>query len=141
MTSHLERFMRKVVKGDGCWLWTGAPAQWGYGQFGMANKHWLAHRVSWFFHNGPIPDGMFVCHRCDVPLCVNPDHLFLGTHQDNMDDMRAKRRHPFARKTICIRGHRLDGANMRIDVNGGRRCKACDCIRFAEYKRRKQARR
>ncbi len=63
--------------------------------YGRANRNELAHRVAWVSARGPIPDGLFVCHHCDQPPCVNVEHLFLGTRQDNMDDCRAKGR--FAR--------------------------------------------
>ena len=69
----------------GCWLWLGFISPDGYGTR-------LAHRRAWELARGPIPDGMLVCHRCDVRHCVNPDHLFLGTHLDNMRDMIRKGR-------------------------------------------------
>ena len=75
----------------GCWLWIGGTNQDGYGAFARYGEK-RAHRVSWVMHRGPIPAGMHVLHTCDVPGCVNPDHLFLGTHQDNMADLRSKGR-------------------------------------------------
>lgn len=89
----LNRFWRSVTKG--CWIWTGHKNNKGYGMIGKAGSStdfWLIHRVSWVIHRGPIPDGLCVLHRCDNPLCVNPDHLFLGTKKDNTQDMIAKRR-------------------------------------------------
>ena len=84
------------VTESGCWLWESAIGnQFGHGclKYGGRNgKKLLAHRASYEIHNGEIPEGMCVLHRCDVPSCVNPDHLFLGTRQDNMDDMAAKNR-------------------------------------------------
>lgn len=77
---------------SGCWLWTAAVNRNGYGKVQVARKHLTAHRWSWLLHRGPIPDGLHVLHRCDVPGCVNPAHLWLGTNQDNMDDMRRKGR-------------------------------------------------
>src|SRR6185369_11378251 len=75
-----------------CWIWTAGTSR-GYGQFSRSHKVKVpAHRVSWVIHNGPIPDGLFVLHRCDRPECVRPDHLFLGTGDDNMADMVSKGR-------------------------------------------------
>ena len=67
-------------------------SRFGYGMFRIKRESYLAHRYSWTLHRGPIPVGLWVLHRCDVPACVNPGHLFLGTHQDNMDDMKRKGR-------------------------------------------------
>lgn len=89
--SDLKRFFQKVVRGPKCWTWISSTSR-GYGMFWLSGRSVLAHRVSWEIHNGPIPDGMDVLHKCDRPYCVNPDHLFLGTHLDNMADMRRKNR-------------------------------------------------
>ena len=91
-----ERFWSKVEKTDGCWLWKGAvmwsPSGADYGAFGLHGKARRAHRVAWLLTHGSDPGAMDVLHSCDTPLCVNPAHLSLGTHKDNMDDMNAKGR-------------------------------------------------
>lgn len=77
----------------GCWIWTFALRGDGYGAFHTRGKRQIAaHRASWLAHRGPIPDGMMVCHSCDIPSCVNPDHLFLGTAKDNANDRDRKGR-------------------------------------------------
>lgn len=75
-----------------CWEWIGKQYRDGYGQCHWASKQQQAHRVVWTIANGPIPNGLFVCHRCDNRSCCNPAHLFLGTHQDNMRDRNSKQR-------------------------------------------------
>ena len=93
--SIVERFWEKVfiVPYDkGCWLWVGALNSDGYGSLRMGKKDGKAHRVSWLVNCGPIPDGLHVLHHCDVPACVRWDHLWLGTHLDNMRDKEAKGR-------------------------------------------------
>ncbi len=77
----------------GCWLWTKYTLSAGYGLSSHQQKSWLAHRLSYaaYFED---PGGLFVCHKCDTPSCVNPNHLFLGTHQENMDDAAVKGRMP-----------------------------------------------
>jgi hypothetical protein len=87
-----ERFFAKVQKTDGCWLWTASLNKAGYGQIYAEGRPQHASRISWRIHNGAIPAGLHVCHHCDNPRCVRPDHLFLGTRSDNMQDMLAKGR-------------------------------------------------
>jgi hypothetical protein len=77
---------------SGCWLWTNALNLDGYGKFHFELKRSSAHRASWEIHRGPIPNGLQVLHKCDVPCCVNPDHLFLGTPKDNAQDCIKKGR-------------------------------------------------
>lgn len=80
---------------SGCWLWLAAVRRRGYGIVSLEGPNFgngVAHRVSWEIYRGPIPKGLSVLHRCDVPSCVNPDHLFLGTPLDNVTDMLAKGR-------------------------------------------------
>lgn len=88
----MNRFWSKVNKTDGCWEWTASLDTSGYGLFrykGILNK---AHRFCYENFVGPIPKGKLMCHKCDNPKCVRPDHLFIGTHQDNVDDRESKGR-------------------------------------------------
>lgn len=89
-----ERFDEKYCPEpmSGCWLWTHHCDPKGYGMIWLKGSPRKAHRISWELHRYPIPKGMFICHRCDTPACVNPEHLFLGTHTDNMRDMASKGR-------------------------------------------------
>ena len=86
------RFWDKVEKTDTCWLWTAGKDPNGYGRFGIDRKARLAHRVAYEMLVGPIPKGLYCCHTCDNPSCVNPEHLFIGTQKDNMKDMAKKLR-------------------------------------------------
>lgn len=105
------RFWRQVNKsgplcerlGTRCWEWTGYTFSDGYG--GFCDNYWMsrAHRYSWLLANGPIPDGLHVLHKCDNPLCVRPDHLFIGTEMENKHDCMAKGRHVRGAKHACAK--------------------------------------
>lgn len=138
-----EAFWAKVSPepSSGCWLWTACVNAGGYGRFGVPGEYWTdqAHRFAYRQLVGE-PGGLFVCHRCDTPRCVNPAHLFLGDNQTNVTDMVAKGRHragpPFVanrKKTHCHRGHDLAGAHI---YRGSRVCRAC-CAENRRTQRRK----
>ncbi len=91
----LKRFWDKIDKTSnlqGCWEWTASLRGGGYGGFGVEGRIYRAHRVSYFLHTKVNPKDLHVLHTCDNPKCVNPRHLFLGTHRDNMKDMSTKTR-------------------------------------------------
>jgi hypothetical protein len=109
---------------SGCWLWMGQISNSGYGRFSVGNRIQVqAHRFSWELHNGKIPEGLFACHKCDVRCCVNPEHLFIGTQSDNLNDMVQKGRDNPARGERSARARlteaqaqaiRLDPRRLRI---------------------------
>lgn len=107
LAERFERYVDRSGGPDACWPWTGSATHLGYGLIrgtGSPGKQLMATRVSWELAYGFHPGKLFVCHRCDNPPCVNPSHLFLGTHQDNMDDMvRKGRQRPRGGLPKCLR--------------------------------------
>ncbi|HNZ67149.1 MAG TPA: HNH endonuclease signature motif containing protein [Planctomycetota bacterium] len=91
---NIKNFWKKVDKKgeDECWEWTACKNKYNYGQFQINYKMYLSHRISWILENGDIPENYCICHSCDNPLCCNPNHLFLGTHKDNIADRDKKGR-------------------------------------------------
>lgn len=88
-----EEFLQRIKKTSTCWLWQGSKDKSGYGQVGTTFfKTRKAHRVAYLLFIGPIPDGLCICHKCDNPPCVNPQHLFVGTYKDNVQDSLKKGR-------------------------------------------------
>ena len=140
-----ESFLDKClpVPFCGCWLWLGSGTQNGYGHFYYEGRVQLAHRASFEIFNGEIPDGLLVCHKCDTPACVNPDHLFTGTYSDNARDSINKNRKPLpvwvlmARAlTHCKRGHEFSVNNTGISHRGNRVCRACSAMHQANRRKK-----
>ena len=127
-----ERLLKRVVKQpNGCWEWTGATREPGYGAIKAGRKVIDTHRVSFTLFKGEIPSGRLVCHTCDNRLCVNPDHLFIGTHKDNFDDAISKGRINLP-VNKSIRTHPSQSA-----YRFGCRCEECKEIqrnRIAQYR-------
>jgi len=123
----IDRFWSKVAKagaGD-CWPWSASTVRGGYGKFSIESRYVQAHRLSWVLAHGQISGALLVLHRCDNPPCVNPSHLFLGTHLDNVIDMYAKGRQPNRARTSCLRGHELTNDNTYHFASGKRACRRC----------------
>lgn len=116
-----RRYTVRVDEYGECREWEGSRYASGYGAKWENGKMRRAHRVEWEKHYGPIPEGMWVLHKCDNPPCCNIDHLWLGTRRDNERDKVNKGRHHHSRKTTCPQGHAYTGLNKR----GNRICRIC----------------
>jgi hypothetical protein len=132
-----ERFNEKwrLDEESGCWLWTAQLCTTGYGVIGAGGKYGPplnAHRVSWELHVGPIPTDLWVLHKCDVKKCVNPDHLFVGTQQDNMSDMIRKGRGHGGDRELPLGVYRERCGSLRAEVMLGRRLVRLGAIKDAE---------
>lgn len=123
----------------GCWLWLGSVDKKGYGQLTHKQKHYTAHRASFAAFKGD-PGGRLVCHDCDQPGCVNPAHLYAGTHVDNRADMLARERwsHPYGQRTACFAGHEYEQVGYRIAADGSRVCRECQKLHQRRYRAAKE---
>jgi hypothetical protein len=140
-----DRLFAKLAPGpNGCLEFMGARYPFGHGQIsvgGSARRMVRAHRVAWEMHNGPIPEGLYVCHTCDNPPCCNPEHLYVGTKADNMNDMSRRRRAKNSKKTHCAQGHEFTPENTapRYDTSSGRPGRRCRTCREASNRRKSPA--
>lgn len=143
-SSTMALFLSRIIKTNRCWLWPN-ESQRGRGTFRIDGRKLMAHQASWILHFGEIPEGLNILHHCDNPSCVRPDHLFLGTQQDNIDDMCAKGRHSDHKhwdgKTHCQNGHLLVLENIYNRVRNGqlrRECRKCRNEATYRYANRNQ---
>ena len=118
-TEAIRNFWSKINKTDTCWLWQGAISSKGYGRMRQDGKHISTHRYIFKMAYGEIPDGLFVLHDCDTPACVRPAHLFLGTQQDNIDDMINKGRKAIGSKVNSSKLKESDIPTIRKRLNNG----------------------
>lgn len=135
----LNRFWSKVNKTDRCWIWIGGKTSKGYGMFFSNKKFVYAHRFSYELHKCCIASGRMVCHACDNPSCVNPEHLFDGTGSDNQRDSVNKGRQMHVRKTHCRQGHPYEGENLYISPRGYRFCRECMKANIGKHMREKRS--
>jgi len=137
----VERFWANVHKTANCWFWIGYRSR-SYGAFYVGGERNVgAHIFSWVLHNGAIPEGQQILHRCDIPQCVNPAHLILGTQSENIKDSIEKGSHANLFKaetrTNCKAGHNMSVVGYYRSMNGYRACKECKRETNRQSKNRK----
>ncbi len=113
--TNVRKFFERLEKTDTCWIWTGWKMPKGYGMFSFNGVSMLAHRFSYLYHFGELPDDKMVCHHCDNPSCVNPEHFFLGTASDNLQDMARKGRRKGERHAL-VKLSEADVLAIRADT-------------------------
>lgn len=118
LAERLEHTSERITE-TGCMIWLGYVNKKGYGRIGIDNKVQLTHRVAYELVNGAIPKGLAVCHRCDVPSCINPNHLFLGTFYENSMDMVKKGRHKHGERHFNAKLTERDILKIRSDNRSG----------------------
>lgn len=129
--SWMQRVLANVKQDEnGCWIWQGQRANNGYGSTNYRGKTKILHRMMYkVFHQRDLRDNEYVCHSCDVKLCCNPMHLWIGSNSDNVKDSARKGRHAEVKVTHCPRNHPYDAENTYITPRGLRNCKLCARIR------------
>jgi hypothetical protein len=133
-----NRFLAMVNKTDTCWLWAGTKCLKGYGKIGIHGKTQRAHRVSWMlFNHSNISSKDLILHKCDVPSCVNPDHLYVGDAKQNGKDRDSRGRNFYLKKTHCDRGHEFTPKNTHKYKNK-RVCRLCKAARARSYYQNKK---
>jgi len=112
-------FWDRVSKSDECWEWTGPFNRRGYGRYWYGERVWSSHRLSYLWAYGPIAEGLYVCHRCDNPKCVRPDHLFAGTSKENRQDAKRKGRLHWKKKPESIARGERHGSRTHPGIRAG----------------------
>ena len=130
---HINPLDKLIEDKDHCWPYQGGVSDEGYGRITWMNQKFAAHRISYAIHYGPYLPWLCVLHRCDNRLCCRPEHLFLGTQADNINDMVAKGRHWEKQRTHCTQGHEYTPENTYMHPIRGRTC--CECRRIKRRRR------
>ena len=132
---YLEARITRIPE-SGCWIWNMRSSVRDYGVAHYKGKSPLAHRLSWTAYFGAIPAGLMVLHKCDIPSCINPDHLYIGTQVENHTDMLARDRDSQSKKTACPKGHEYTVENT-YNSGGKRFCRACHLEHSRTYRNKR----